>query len=73
MVEAVLKNKQLIVPAAAYLDGQYGLRDIYFGVSVQLGRDGVEKIIEYDLNSTEMAAMEISANGVAENIAKLNL
>jgi len=73
MVEAILKDKQLIVPAAVYMDGQYGLKDIYFGVPAQLGRNGVEKIVEYDLNEKEIAALKASAQGVAENIAKLQI
>jgi malate dehydrogenase len=73
MVEAILKNKQLIVPAAVYMEGQYGLNDIYFGAPAQLGRNGIEKIIEYDLNDEEMAALKASAQGVAENTAKLKL
>jgi malate dehydrogenase len=71
MVDAILKNKHLIVPAAAYLTGEYGLKDIFFGVPVQLGRKGVEKIVEYKLSGEEQAALEKSARGVAENIAKL--
>jgi malate dehydrogenase len=71
MVDAILKNKHLIVPAAAYLTGEYGLKDIFFGVPVQLGRKGVEKIVEYQLSGEEQAALEKSARGVAENIAKL--
>lgn len=71
MVEAILKDKQLIVPCAAYLNGQYGLRDIFFGVMVQLGRNGVEKVIEYKLEDADLAALRLSAAGVAENIAKL--
>ena len=71
MVEAILKDKHLIVPASAYVDGEYGLHDIYFGVPVQLGRQGVEKIIEYDLNEDEMAALKKSAEHVRANIAKL--
>jgi len=72
MVEAILKDKHLIVPAAAYLTGQYGLKDIFFGVPVQLGRKGVEKVYEYQLSDQEMAALKKSAEGVKENIAKLN-
>ena len=49
MVEAILKDKKLVRPCSAYLDGEYGLKDIYFGVPVILGRDGVEKIIEVTL------------------------
>lgn len=73
MVDAILKDKHLIVPAAAYLNGEYGLKDIFSGVPVQLGREGVEKIIEYQLTEEENAAFQKSAQGVAENIAKLNL
>lgn len=71
MVDAILKDKHLIVNAAAYLNGEYGLKDLYFGVPVQLGRRGVEKIIEYQLSEGEMSAFQKSAAGVAENIAKL--
>ncbi|MEJ2706680.1 MAG: malate dehydrogenase [Anaerolineales bacterium] len=73
MVEAILKDKHLIVPAAAYMQGQYGLDDIFFGVPVQLGRKGVENIIEYELTEEETAALQKSARGVAENVAKLDL
>jgi malate dehydrogenase len=73
MVEAILKDKHLIVPASAYLQGEYGLRELFFGVPVQLGRRGVEKVIEYKLDESEMAALNKSAEGVAENIAKLKI
>jgi malate dehydrogenase len=64
MVEAILKDKHLIVPAAAYMQGEYGLRDIFFGVPVQLGRKGIEKIIEYQLDQAEQAALQKSADAV---------
>jgi malate dehydrogenase len=66
MVDAILKNKQLIVPAAAYLQGEYGLSDFFFGVPVQLGRKGVEKIIEYEINDEEKSALDKSADSVRE-------
>ena len=71
MVDAILKNKHLIVPASAYLQGEYGLRDIYFGVPAQLGRGGVEKVVEYQLTDDERSEMQKSAQGVVENVAKL--
>jgi malate dehydrogenase len=71
MAEAILKDKHLIVASAAYLQGQYGLKDIFFGVPAQLGRKGVEKVIEYKLSAAELEALQKSAQGVAENIAKL--
>jgi malate dehydrogenase len=71
MVEAILKDKNLIVPAAAYMQGEYGLKDIFFGAPVQLGRSGVVKIIEYQLNDEESAAMNKSANAVSQTIQAL--
>jgi malate dehydrogenase len=71
MVDAILKDKHLIVPCATYLDGEYGLKNLFFGAPVQLGRSGVEKVIEYTLSEAEMTALQKSAAGVAENIAKL--
>lgn len=73
MVEAILKDKHLIVPAAAYLTGEYGLRDLYFGVPIQLGRQGIEKIIEYHLSESDQAALQKSAKSVIESIAKLKV
>jgi len=66
MVEAILKDKHLIVPAAAYMQGEYGLNDIYFGVPVMLGRKGVEKIIEYELDAEEKELLQKSAAAVKE-------
>lgn len=66
MVEAILKDKHLIVPAAAYMQGEYGLNDMYFGVPVMLGRKGVEKIIEYELDAEEKELLHKSAAAVQE-------
>ncbi|HET9587398.1 MAG TPA: malate dehydrogenase, partial [Anaerolineales bacterium] len=66
MAEAILKNKHLIVPCAAYMDGEYGLTDMFFGVPVMLGRTGMERIIEYELDEDEKAMFEKSAAAVKE-------
>jgi malate dehydrogenase len=66
MVEAILKDKHLIVPAAALMQGEYGLSDMFFGVPVMLGRKGVEKIVEYALDASELEALEKSATAVKE-------
>lgn len=66
MAEAILKDKHLVVPCAAYMQGEYGLNDMYFGVPVQLGRKGLERIIEYSLDAEEKAALEKSAAAVRE-------
>jgi malate dehydrogenase len=66
MAEAILKNKHLIVPCAAYMDGEYGLEDMFFGVPVMLGRTGMEKIIEYKLDEGEKTMFDKSAAAVKE-------
>jgi malate dehydrogenase len=71
MVEAILKDKKRILPCAAYLEGEYGLNDIYFGVPVILGGNGVERVIEIDLNEEENTALNKSAEGVKKNIELL--
>jgi len=71
MSEAILKDKKLIIPAAAYMQGEYGLDDIFFGVPVMLGANGMEKIIEYDLDADEKAELEKSAEAVKETTEAL--
>ena len=66
MVDAVLKDKKKILPCAAYLQGEYGLRDVYLGVPVKLGRRGVEQILEIRLLEEEKAALAKSADAVRE-------
>ncbi|HEX2697407.1 MAG TPA: malate dehydrogenase [Anaerolineales bacterium] len=66
MAEAILKDKHLIVPCAAYMEGEYGLKDMFFGVPVQLGRKGLERIIEYKLDADEKASFDKSAAAVSE-------
>jgi len=71
MVEAILKDKHLIVPCAAYMQGEYGLSDMFFGVPVQLGRKGIERIVEYQLDADEKASFDKSAASVKETIDAL--
>jgi malate dehydrogenase len=71
MVDAILKDKHLIVPASAYMNGEYGLRDMYFGVPVQLGRQGIEKIIEYKLDEAEEETMRKSSDAVRQTTEAL--
>jgi malate dehydrogenase len=71
MVEAILKDKHLVVPAAAMLHGEYGLKDMFFGVPVQLGRKGIEKILEYRLSDKETAALVKSAEAVRQTLDAL--
>ena len=73
MVAAIARDKKRILPCAAYLTGQYGIRDLFVGVPVKLGAKGVESIIEIGLTAEETVALQKSAAEVRENIAKLNL
>jgi malate dehydrogenase len=68
MAEAYLKDKKRVLPCAAYLTGQYGIKDMYVGVPVVIGAGGVEKIVEIELNPTEKAAFEKSCGAVKELI-----
>lgn len=65
MAEAILKNQRRMVPVSAYLSGEYGLDDIYFGVPVILGAGGIEKIITLKLSKEEEAMLQQSAAAVA--------
>jgi len=73
MVEAILKDKKKILPCAAYLNGQYGVKGLYVGVPVKLGRKGVEQVIEITLTPDEQAAFNKSAASVRELVDKLKL
>jgi malate dehydrogenase len=66
MVEAIVRNQQRIFPCCAWLQGEYGMKDIYLGVPVKLGANGIEKIIELKLNAAEMDLLTKSAGAVKE-------
>ncbi|MCG7853126.1 MAG: malate dehydrogenase, partial [Methanosarcinaceae archaeon] len=66
MVESILKDKKRIVPAAALCEGEYGLSNVYVGVPVKLGRNGVEQIISLNLTAEEKQALMKSAAAVKE-------
>jgi malate dehydrogenase len=68
MVESILKDKKKILPCAAYLEGEYGIRDIFVGVPVKLGSRGIEKIFQIKLDASEQAALQKSAAAVKELI-----
>jgi malate dehydrogenase len=68
MAEAYLKDKKRVLPCAAYLTGQYGIKDLYVGVPVVIGAGGVERIVEIQLNPTEKAAFDKSCAAVKELI-----
>ena len=66
MAESILKDKKKILPCAAYLDGEYGIKDLFIGVPAKLGSNGVEEIIEIELTDEENNALQHSAAAVQE-------
>ena len=73
MVEAILKDKKKILPCAAYLEGEYGIRGLFVGVPVKLGEKGIEQIIEIKLTPEEQSALEKSAGAVEELVAVIGV
>lgn len=66
MAESILKDKKKVLPCAAYLEGEYGIKDLYVGVPVKLGSKGIEKIYEIKLDAAEHTALHKSASAVKE-------
>ena len=64
MAESYLRDKKRVLPAAAWLNGEYGVKDLYVGVPVVIGAKGVERIVEIELNSAERGMFEKSAQAV---------
>ncbi len=73
MVEAILKDQKLILPCSVVLEGEYGLKDVAFGVPVKLGRGGVEQIIEVKLDDSEQAMLRKSVDLIRGSMAALKL
>jgi malate dehydrogenase len=73
MVEAILRDKKKIVPCAVYLDGEYGIKGLFVGVPVKLGRAGVEQIVQIKLLPNEEAEIKRSASAVKELVDKLGI
>ncbi len=73
MAEAIVQDQKRILPCAAWLEGEYGMRDLFLGVPCKLGRNGLEKVIEVELTPAERVALGKSAEAVREPMAKLAL
>ncbi len=73
MVKSILSPDGVALPSCVYLDGQYGISDVYMSVPARLGREGVEEIVELDLNDQELAALQASAATISETIDSLGL
>jgi len=73
MVEAIVLDKKRVLPCSAWLQGEYGLKDVYCGVPVKLGRRGIEQIVQITLTPDEQAALRRSADAVRELTDKLKI
>ena len=71
MAEAIVNDQRRILPCAAWLQGEYGMKDLFLGVPCLLGRKGLEKVIEVQLTSDEKAALQKSADAVREPMAAI--
>ena len=72
MVEAIVKDEKRVLPVSAYLRGEYGYSDVFLGVPVLLGKNGIEKIIQLDLTPEEKQALDQSVQGVKKGVDTLN-
>ena len=73
MVEAIVRDQKRILPCAAWLEGEYGMRGLFLGVPCKLGRGGLERVIEVELTADERAALEKSAEAVREPMRAVTL
>lgn len=72
MIDSILLDKKRILPTSVYLQGEYGINDLYVGVPVKLGKNGIEQIIEIKLTEEETAALRKSADAVQELVTAMN-
>lgn len=73
MVDAILLDKKMIMPCAVYLQGEYGIRDLFVGVPAKLGAEGVEQVIEVELSESEQALLRKSADAVKELVEVMGI
>ncbi len=71
MADSIVKNRNRVLPCSAWLDGEYGIHNVFCGVPVKLGRNGIEQIIEMKLEDNELASLKNSAKEVSELIRKV--
>jgi malate dehydrogenase len=73
MVEAILKDKKRVLPCAAFLEGEYGIKDLYVGVPVKLGANGIEEVMELNITDEEKGALQASAEAVRKVVEQIKL
>ena len=73
MIKSILLDEKRMFPCAAYLNGEYGMKDIYLGVPVILGREGVERVVEIKLTKEERAQLKKSCSAIKKMVKKLSI
>jgi malate dehydrogenase len=73
MLDAILLDRKRILPCSAYLEGEYGIKDLFVGVPVVLGAGGVERVVEIELTDEERAALNRTAGSIRELVTKMGL
>jgi malate dehydrogenase len=71
MVDAILNDRHMVLPCAAYLQGPYGVDGLYVGVPVRLGRSGIEEVVTIELTADEQAAFDASASSVRGLVTRM--
>jgi malate dehydrogenase len=73
MAQSILKDEKRVLPCAAYLEGEFGISGVFLGVPVVLGRNGVERILEFPLTPDEQEALQKSVEAVKKQVAATGL
>jgi len=73
MIESIVKDKKRVLPCSVWLQGEYGLKDVFCGVPIKIGKNGMEQILSVKLTADEQSAMNKSAQDVKDDMAKLKL
>ena len=72
MVKSIISDSNEVFPVCAWLEGEYGINDVYLGVPAKLGKDGVTEIVEYDLTTSELDALIEASKAVKDKVSELN-
>ena len=72
MVKSIISDSNEVFPVCAWLEGEYGINDVYLGVPAKLGKGGVTEIVEYDLTTTELDALREASKAVKDKVSELN-
>ena len=73
MVDSILLDKKMIMPCAVYLQGEYGIHNLFVGVPAKLGAKGLEQVVEVELSESEQALLQKSADAVKELVAVMGI